>query len=148
MARTAIVAPSWDLFREAAEHINCALLGDAEYRKQAAALPAIWRIGAVCYVTTGAHYEGQAGLPARLWGHAVEPPAAHEQAVSTIDGYELLVSGDYVASNIPLSPTHIVTHGLVPISPEARQEVEAWMDTWPTPTEGRARRAAQELPQF
>ncbi len=79
MARTAIVAPSWDLFREAAEHINCAVLGDAEYRKQEAALPAIWRIGAVCYVTTGAHYEGQAGLPALLWCHVVEPAAAHEQ---------------------------------------------------------------------
>src|SRR6266545_2728649 len=68
-------------------------------------------------------------------------PSSVVQAVSTIEGYELLVSGDYVASNIPLSPTHIVTHGLVPISPEARQEVEAWMDTWPTPTEGRTRRA-------
>jgi len=75
-------------------------------------------------------------------------PNAVVQSVSEILGFELLISGDYVASNIPLYPTHIVTHRLVPISPEARQEVEAWLDTWPTPTEGRARRAAQELPQF
>ena|SRR6266511_1740768 len=77
--RETIIAPSWETYEAAAEHINCGALSEAEYAKREATLTTTVAIGNRRFVSVSAQYGGPGGLPSRIGLYEIRAAQAHEQ---------------------------------------------------------------------